>query len=796
MMNSLKTSVRYLWKHKVFSGINLIGLSVGFCAVFFMLLYVKFELSYDRYHEKADNIYRVVTDIHSSTGVDYQSTSAPLAKAAAESFPEVKEAVRYFLDYFIVQREMNSSDFAEEKIAYAEASLFSVFSFPLIGGNTETALEAPFQVVLSESAAHKYFGSNDPIGKTLYLDGKLPATVTGVMKDIPANSHFHVDMLLSMSTLLTAFNPGMGSKWERFGMSTYLLVQDHADINRLNTELTTIMNNGAQNKNVQYELMLEPLKDVYLKGKARGSRTGSITIGNAQNLYIFSLVAVLVLFIAGFNFVNLSTAVSFQRNKEVGVRKVIGATKGNLFGQFLLDAILICVLAFFLALFLAALLLPVFNQLSGKVIAGNIFSEWQTILLFLPITLVFGILSGIYPATLLIGFRPVLSLKGIQARTSGRIVLRKSLVIAQFAVSVILIVATLVAYNQLHFMQSRPTGFKKDLQLAIDYHFALPHTMLRQELLTIPGVKSVSVSSAIPGKPNRKMPISIENKDGNLIESSVDMYFVDADFIPQYELPVVAGRAFSSEMATDSSTTLIVNEAMVKSLGYHHVDDIIGKRFEQGWANGGRGAVIGVLKNFHIRSLREEIEPLAMRIHPGAYTFLTVNLDESNWQTTFEKMTAKWKSFAPDLPLIHFFVDDALQQQYITDQQTSRLILCFSILAVFISCLGLYALSWLSIMQRMKEVSVRKVMGAGITQIVTLLTKDFLQLVLISVLIGIPLGWWLTNQWLQSFAYRIDIGIWVFLVAGSVALLIAIFVVGVQTIKAAIANPVKALRSE
>lgn len=794
--NYLKSSFRYLWKQRVFSSINLIGLAVGFCAVFFTLMYVHFELSYDQYHEQSDNIYRVVTDVHSATGIDYQSTSAPLAKAAEADFPEVKKATRLFLDYFIVQKDMKSDDFNEEKIAYADASLFEVFSFPMQQGNPATALNAPFQAVLTQHLAQKYFGKENVVGQTIYLDGKLPVTITGIMKDIPQNSHINVDMLLSMSTLLKEFQPNMDTRWERFGMYTYLLVQPNADLRKLNAGLSALMNNHATDKLVRYDVSLEPLKDVYLKRKPRGSRTGTAESGNLQNLYIFLMVAVLILFIAGFNFVNLSTALSLQRSKEIGVRKVIGATRKNLVIQFLMDAMLISILAFAVSMLLCVALLPLFNELCGKPVITNIFAQWKYLSIFLAVAIATAFLSGLYPAFVLSAFKPAIVLKGKNSKATGGLLLRKAFVVTQFAISITLIIGTLVAYSQLHFMQTKSPGFKKEQQIAIDFHFAAPYETVRRELLSIPGIESISVSSAVPGRPNRKMPISIESSSGTMAESSIDMYFVDFNFLEQYKLEVLAGRGFSPDFSTDSSTAVVINETMLKSLGYHNAEAILGKRFAQGAANATTGTVIGVIKDFHFHSFHEQIRPLAMRVHPGSYTFLTLSLQTQHLQNTITQVASKWKTIAPGLPLIHFFVDESFNQQYIADNRTSKLIFYFSALAIFISCMGLYALSYLSVTQRTKEISIRKVLGAGAFNIASLLSKDFIQLVAIAIVLAIPFGWWMMQQWLYNFAYRIDIEMWMIGCAAVLALIIAVITVNIQTIRVALENPVRRLRNE
>ena len=781
----------------LFSGINLFGLAIGLCICFLAGLYVQFELSYDTYHEKADRIYRLVTDVETSTGVSYESASAPMAPALQVAFPEVEAATRVLLDYLIVQPE-DRRFFSEENIAYADPSLFSVFTFPLISGDATTALEAPFTVVLSETAARRFFGTVDCLGEALWLDENSSATVTGVMQDMPHNSHFRVDMLVSMATLLKEWNPAISQQWSRFGFYTYLLLPPTADASRLSHQFTQYAREHTASDE-RYSLALEPLTQVYLTGKARGSRTGSSSHGDIRNVYIFSIVALFVLFIACFNFVNLVTALSLQRAKEVGVRKVLGATRRQLILQFLLDAVLLSLLAFVLALLLSALLLPWFNQLAGSIVRVNILSHLPDVGWLLLTALLAGGVSGMYPAWLLSRSRVADNFKGHASSRLTGYPLQRALIVVQFSVAIILMVATLVVYQQLHYMQATDPGFTKEHKLVVDFHFDKEITdrsqLIKQQLTDVQGVQAVSLASSVPGRANRKFATALEDRHHEFQEMMIDVYFIDYGFLKQYDIAMVAGRGFLANRASDSTEAMLVNEAAVRQLGYDDAQAIIGQRFEQ---KGRRGTIIGVIEDFHVHSFREAIPPMALRVSPGfnLYTFVTLSISPQNVPATISRLKSRWEELVPGKPFSYFFLDKSYDRQYAAEARFSQLFLSLATVAIILSCLGLVALSTLSAVRRTKEVGVRKVLGASLPSVVCLLTKDFLGLVLAAIAIGTPIAWFAADQWLQGFAYRISISWWLFLGVGIAAIVVAAIAVGFQAVRAAMVNPVESLRSE
>ncbi|MFC6103515.1 ABC transporter permease [Olivibacter domesticus] len=792
----LKTTLRYLFENKRFSIINIFGLAVALCIVYLIFFFVRFELSYDQFNKNVDRIYRISTDIKGATGVNQETSAPALAIALERNFPEVEKAGRFLLDYYIISKE--HENFGEETLAYADSSIFSIFSFPLLRGNVATALNAPFNIVLSETAAKKYFGTTDCLNQTLTLDGKHPATVTGIMKDIPSNSHFRTDILLSMSTLFSSPNASYSTEdWKKFGFSTYLLLKDNTNIKQFQQKIDAFAKIIPIDSKLEYRFVLEPLADLYHHGSLRGNKAGSTTVGNYTNIYVFSFIALFVLCIACFNYINLTTALSIKRAKEIGVRQMMGATKKQLTLQFFMDAILLATLAFLVSIVLCGIAIPWFHILTGKTIIDDI----KTYIAYLPyalsIALLTGLLSGIYPAFFLSRFKPTATLKGRFIVSSKGQDLRKSLVIIQFVIFILLTVSTLVVYRQLNFMRNENLGFKKAHNLVIDFHYderiREHQDQVKQALTEIAGIEQASFSAYIPGKPNRQFATTMEGKNGMMEEFQSDVYFIDDAFLKQYDIQVIAGRGFSKASPEDLRKTMLINESCLARLGYANPQDIIGKRFSQ---RGGTGEVIGVVKDFHFHSMHEEIQPLTMQISPGFFTFLTLSISSEHIPETIKAIEQKWHHIAPGLPLIYYFADEAFNAQYQAEERFGRLFISFSICSIFISCLGLLGLVSFNTLQRTKEIGIRKVLGASSAHIFTLLTKEYIFLVGIAFLLAIPLTWVVMNQWLKDFAYRIQVQWWMFLITGFAAIVIALLTVGFLALRTAVANPVKSLKDE
>ncbi|GAB3175616.1 ABC transporter permease [Telluribacter humicola] len=790
LKNYLKIAWRNLLKNKVYSFINIMGLTVGMSACFLIFMYVNFELSYDAFHSRADRIYRLVTDIKTpSETINTSVTSWAFAPAIKADLPEVEAFARVSSESLLVRK--GDVKFQEENSAYADSALFQVFDFELIKGDPKTALKDQLSIVLSEKAAVKYFGKEDPLGQTLLLTGDgLVATVTGVMKDIPENSQVKADLFVSMPTFTQRFAKGIDDQWGNFGATTYLLLKPGTTGSALEKKLPAFLENRAgklmKDNKMHYTLFLEPLRDIYLHS-TRDSQ------GNANNVYIFSVVAIFILLIACINFINLTTARSAERAKEVGVRKVVGAPRTLLARQFLAESILLCMIAFVLSILVSALLIPLFNTLAGKTIStGILASGWYILTLFVA-AIGIGLLAGIYPALVLSSFEPVVVLKGRFATSTRGILLRKGLVAVQFAISIVLIIATLVVYTQMSYMRDRDLGFSKEQMLIVNSQGDPAKNSFKESIANIPGVMSTALSSSVPGSGNPGAYSEIENKSGDLQIANLDLYFVDFDYIPHFNLKMAAGRPFLKEFGTDTTQAMVMNEAAIKLFGYSTPEEAIGRRFKQ-W--GREGKIVGVIKDFHFRSLQEKIKPLTMRIEPGGSSLVSVKVAGGNIPETIKAIEAKWNQLVPNRPFSYYFMDEFFDRQYRSEERFEKLFFYFAILAIFISCLGLLGLASYSTMQRTKEIGVRKVMGASVGSIVGLLSKDFLKLVLIAFVIASPIAWYFMSEWLQNFEYRTDIQWWVFLAAAVMAVTIAFATVSFQSIKAALMNPVKSLRSE
>jgi len=799
LKNYFKIAFRNLLRHKAFSAINILGLAVGMTACFLIFLYVSFETSYDNFHTKADRIYRIVSDVKTpSETIGSGITVAPLAINLKKDFPEVEDAVRLAADGFLVKK--GNTKFQEERSVLADSTLFNVFDFPLAEGDKNTALKEPMSIVLSQTAAKKYFGDADPVGQQLLLTGAaINATVTGVMKDIPENSQIKADMLVSMSSYKQIYGYATSdSEWTNHNYLTYILMKPNTDVKAFEKKLPAFMqfHHGEEAKKLQmYEtLFLEPLRDVYLKSTHTGFTPAKIfTTGNVNNVYIFSIIAVFILLIACINFINLTTARSAERAKEVGIRKVIGAARFQLAKQFIGESIIICLIAFIISVLLCALALPLFNQLAGKEISNSILNHPLHILMLFLLSIGIGVIAGFYPSLVLSSYKPVSVLKGRFSTGTKGLILRKSLVVFQFTISIILIAGTIVVYTQLNYMRSQDLGFSKDQEIIINTNFDKNKDAFKQSLSAVPGVLSTTYSSNVPGGGAASAYSQVENKAGEMQKTNLDLYAIDYDYINQYKLKVIAGRAFSKDFATDSTQAMIINESAVKLLGYSSPQEAIGRNFDQ-W--GRKGKIIGVLKDFHYKSLQQIIQPLTMRIEPSGFGTISIKVSAANLPSTIKSIESKWNQIIPNRPFDYYFLDDFFNKQYKAEDNFGNLFFNFAALAIFISCLGLLGLSSYSTMQRTKEIGVRKVLGASVSNIVNLLSIDFIKLVLIAFVIAVPLVWYGMNKWLLDFAYRTSISWWVFALSGFASVFIALFTISFQAIKAAIANPVKSLRTE
>jgi putative ABC transport system permease protein len=793
---------RNLKKRKLFGFINIAGLSIGMACCLLITLYVLNELSYDRYNIKADRIYRVTQTFRSVQKGENPGPPAPqdfwvwgcapVGPALQHDFPEIEKVVR-FMSPISILLQHGDRRIQQDSLLFMDSTAFDVFSWKMLYGDSHTALIAPMSIVLTRTVAEKFFGNTNPVGQILRADNSDNLLVTGVMEDVPTNSQFTFGGLISMATNRKQ-NPGIYDAWGYVDFYTYLLLKNNADIRPLQKQATAFVNRHDPDDK-GYAISFEKMTDAYLHSAAirQPGPTGSLT-----NVYLFGCIAVFIMLIACVNFMNLSTARSLERAKEVGVRKVLGVTPSSLIRQFLAESILLSLFAGIIALLLASAGLPLIAQLSGKNLAdANLFSA-PVILGMIAFSLVVGIVAGVYPAWFLSAFKPISVLKGKFDPSGKGISLRKALVVFQFTVSIVLIAGTIIVYRQLTFVNQHNLGFRKDQMLIIDFegddqveqHIETIKTAIAKE----PGVLSVAASRAVPGEFLPNAGTQIQTPDGKMGAQIPFIYEIDFDFIPTYHIPLVAGRAYSRAFSTDSAQSMIINEAAARLYGYQHPSDAVGKKFDQ-W--GRKGTIIGVVRDFNFRSLHQEVQPLTLRYgYPYVLNRISVELKSDNISATLAHLNSTWNKLAPQRPFLYHFLDQSFGDQYQADQQFGNLFTFFSCLSIFIACLGLFGLSSFMAQQRIKEIGIRKVLGSSPTSIVMLLSKDFIRLVFIAILISVPLCWWVMNDWLQGFAYRIRIGPIIFLESGLIALSIALATMTWQSLRAAMANPVRSLRNE
>jgi putative ABC transport system permease protein len=805
LRNYIKTAFRSLTKNKGFTTINVLGLALGLAACLLIVLYVFDELSYDRYNTKADRIYRVNEDLKlGNNNVLYAISMPPLAQALKSEFPEVEDAARMKMaGGFHVKKGTES--ILEYRTVFADPSLFNVFTLPMIQGNPATALNEPNTIVLTESTAKKYFNSTNIVGQTLKVNDNQLYKITGVIRDIPKNSHFNFDFFISMAS----WPDSKMNQWLRSDYNTYVLLRKGADRKAFEAKLPALlkahgnaemqaglhMDMDAFEKSGSYfRLNLTPLTDIHL----HSSRDGELGHnGTVQYVYIFSAIAAFILLIACINFMNLSTARSANRAREVGVRKVLGSPRKYLIAQFLTESILVTLAAAIIAFVTALMLLPVFNQLSGKELLMDKHTLSWLIPTVLAIVVGVGCLAGSYPAFFLSAFQPINVLNGKLATgfKGGR--LRSLLVVFQFSISIFLIIGTIVIYNQLNFIQTKNLGYNRNQVLVIKNAFELGNNakIFKQEVKQLPGVINATLTGFLPTSQNRAT--SIFYKDASLDQKKAvfpQNWSVDEDYISTLDMKLAAGRNFSSQMPTDSSG-VIINETTAKFLGYADPINKTLYRNEDGNRDHMRQFhIIGVVKDFNFSSLRENISPVIMWLNQDTGD-LSVRVSPSNLPILLSAIKDKWKQLTP----MHFeysFMDQDFDATYRSEQRTGTIFMIFTVLAIIIACLGLFGLAAYAAEQRTKEIGIRKILGASVSVIVKTLSIDFIKLVIISIAVATPIAWFLMNKWLQDFAYRINIQWWVLVLAGFAAVFIAMVTVSFQSIKAALANPVKSLRSE
>jgi putative ABC transport system permease protein len=781
--NYFKVAFRNLLRKKVYSGINILGLSIGLACSFFILLWVIDETTYNRFHSNGDQLFQAMR--HMTTGGQtYTMDSQPrgIADEMAVEFPEVEQTVITYLDKQLVVTNGNNN--YRETGGYVGESFFRMFSFPFIHGNAETALQGLTSAVITERTAQKIFGDDwhHAVGRSITVDHNKEFTIAGVVRDVPENSSIQFDILLPVEEYF-ARNKGR-AHWYYMAYGIYVKLQEGTSLEEFNKKLGDIFNRHADAND--HQIFLQPFEDIYLHSFYRD---GKLVGGRIEYVRIFTGVAIFILLIACINFMNLATARSSQRAREIGVRKVIGAHRQSLITQFISESIGMVFIAFLFAFVLVVTLLPAFNYLTGKHLTPeNLNSTF--LLRIIGIALMVGIVSGSYPALYLSSFKPVAVLRGTFRQGSGIVgTLRKGLVVFQFALSVLLIVSTVVVYLQLDYMRTKDLGLERENLLFVAREGALVdrYEAVTQDLMAQPGIASVTASG--------QNPLEIGNNtlnvgwDGKASDNTQLFYIILAyhDFVKTMHMQLVAGRDFS--MAYADSMAYLVNEETAKMIG----GDVVGKILD---VYGDKGPIVGVVKNFSMNSLYSPIEPVVIRLDLNSARNLYVRTKPGETAQALESLEKIYQKFNPGYPFTYSFLDQQFEMRYRSEQVTAKLVNILAVIALFISCLGLFGLTSFTVEQRTKELGVRRVLGASVAGIVVMLNRDFLKLVFIGFVIATPITWYLTTQWLENFADRVEIGAGVFLLAGLAAVLIALLTVSWQSIKAAIANPVDCLKNE
>jgi putative ABC transport system permease protein len=799
--NYFKIAVRNLWKNKGLSFINIFGLATGMACSLLIFLFVTDELSYDRYNADADRIYRVVKDFVNDDGSKLPDATTPPAAAPAiqKEIPGIEHVTRIFpswgANFLFTYKDKH---LYENGLYRVDSSFFDVFTFPFVEGNAKNAFKEINSIIITQTAAKKYFGSEEPMGKVLHIDQLGDMMVSGVLKDVPENSHFHFDFLIP----IRKFSGNIDGNWGWYNFYTYIKLKPNVNIASIEPKIQAIYKrNNPDEKNVYYT---QALTNIHLDSNLKWELEP-----NSERLYVvvFAIVGLLIILIAAINYINLVTARSSLRAKEIGIRKVSGAYNSSLVKQFLLESVITCLVAAIVALLIAQLLLPVVNSITAKHLILFSTGNFVTIYFLLGAILI-GVFAGLFPALYLSSFKPIIVLKGTKTKEKGVFNLRKALVVVQFTISIALIAGSLIIYQQVNYIQSAKLGLNKDQVLVIRDFGALTRdqkSSFQNELLNIPGVKDAAGADGVVGGQNWTTGLNVK---GSKNEQLVNFLSVGYDYLNVLGIQLKEGRGFSPDFPADTMTnesnrqleedigSIVLNEKAVKDLGVP--SPAIGQRIE--WGRDGDTIyyvrLIGVTKDFHFASFRNEIKPFAFVAVPARVNNLTVKLSGQNVSSTMQQIENKWKQFSPDRPFQYFFLDETFAQLYKAEANFQKVFVVLVALSIIIACLGLFGLAAFTAEQRTKEIGIRKVLGASVAGITTMLSKDFLKLVIVSILIATPVAWWAMSLWLQNYAYRIQINGWIFLLAAVISILIAVITVSFQAIKAAVVNPVKSLKTE
>lgn len=800
--NYFKITYRNLLRQKVYSFLNLSGLAIGLACSILIFLYVNDELSYDRFHEKSDRIYRVLEHFESEgNGEHSASLPFPTGPTLQSEYPsEITQAVRLFnfqSPTLAVANKEAEKAFNESRVFFADSTFLKVFDFELLTGSKETALDNPGSVLITRSMARKYFPDEDPVGKFLEIQGRQNVQVVGVLEDSPTNAHFQFDFIVSFSTLKQWFNGGYPRSWYWNPCWTYVVLNENVSKEQVESHFSAFVEKYFPDFiKEDVDLELQPLTDIHLHSKLDYEIEAN---SNVESVYIFAAIALFVLIIAAINFINLSTARATKRAKEVGVRKSLGSSRSQLIKQYVFESVFLTYLALVIGLLIVAIVLPGFNFLTEKSVRFGFLLQPQILAGLGAVGLLVGLLSGFYPAFVLSSFKTILVLKSAHLKTSG-LNFRKILVTAQFSISICLIIGTIIAINQLQLLQNKDVGFDQDNILmvpVIQSPMGLHYENFKNAALQSPHVKGVTAVEEIVGSKHQVGNYQFEGMEQS---KPFARFNIRHDFAKTFDIPIVAGRDYDQSIQTDDSLALVVNETMVKAMGWGTPAEAVGKRFY--YRNELRGRVVGVAKDYNFVSKHHPIAPLALTLNtrPAAFNlfikYLAIKVDGNNLQASIADLNAAWREVLPNLPFDYFFLDDRLNDSYKAEEKLSSVTIIFSALTILVACLGLFGLATFSIEQRTKEIGVRKVLGISTPQILILLSREFLLLVIVAFVVAVPVSYFLTQEWLNGFSYRIGMELWPFAIAGILTFIVAFLTVTYHSMRASMINPVETLKYE
>jgi len=807
LKNYFKAALRNIFRYKSYSLITIAGLAVGLASCFLIFLFIQFELSYDRFHLKAPQIYRLAIDhgfIAPGRPFKHTGTCAPMASALLKEYPEIRDAVRIdspLRRNTLIFVRKGEEWIKEEKFMLADSSLFSIFSFPFLKGDPEKALQDSYSLVLTEEMAQKYFGTGDAVGKMISIqrrDAFISAAgqssifdfkVTGVLKNIPPNSHFHFDFVIPFALLNTFYGFNYLESWHSFNFITYILLRPEASAADLEEKFPAFVKKYMGENDRQPSMFLQPLSRIHLYSHLFGEIEATSDI---KYLYFYSIIGFLILIIACINFINLSTARASLRSREVGMRKVVGAQRKQLINQYLSESVVLALFALPLAVILVELFLPLFNSIVKRSMAIRYFADIKMTLAMIAITLLAGLISGIYPAFLISAYQPVKVLKRITDLRGGRSWIRSIFVVSQFAFSIFFIALTLLVIRQLSFVRQKDLGFEREFVGYVNLPsraVSQQADALKSELMKNYLIKGVTVSNHVPFGSIENTSIWWESAPQET-EVYMNGIATDSDFLATMGIPLVSGKNFSS----GQSVSYLLNETALKTLGWKTAEEAIGRPFQYG--SYPRGEVVGVVRDFHFKSLHEKIEPLVLHNSRKLTRFLLVKIGPGDIDTALQHMRKVWKSFEPDITFEFVFLDDQINTLYQNDQRIRTIFAIASFLTIFIASLGLFNLASFSIIRRTKEIGIRKVLGASASRVAVMLCRDFVRLVILANIIAWPAAYYAMSRWLQNFAYRINIGLIPFILSAVLAFFVALVTIFFHSLKAALANPVEALRYE